>query len=268
MSRLSITEDDLHAYVDKVLPLARQAEVVAYLHEYPQEAVRISAYQKQIQDLRTLFNPVLDEPLPVKLLKFSSHQNDHQGGISVQPLLARWSLKRLAASLLIGLISAGGGWFAHDKFQPGGYITVVSSFPRQAAVAHAVFSADVKRPVEVKAEQEEQLVTWLSKRLGKPVHPPRLTTLGYELIGGRLLPGNSSAVAQFMYQNSSGQRLTLYVSTEIANNHDTAFRFAQEGSVNVFYWVDGEFGYALSASIDKAQLGEVSKLVYEQIEHK
>jgi anti-sigma factor RsiW len=138
--------------------------------------------------------------------------------------------------------------------------------PRQAAVAHAVFSPDVRRPVEIDAEHEDQLVTWLSKRLGTPVSPPKLGALGYELIGGRLLPGNSGPVAQFMYHDASGQRLTLFVSTENATNRDTAFRFAREGSVNVFYWVDGKFGYALSAGIDKNELARVATAVYDQLE--
>ena len=133
-------------------------------------------------------------------------------------------------------------------------------------MAHAVFSPDVRRPVEIRAEQEDQLVTWLSKRLGTPVRPPKLGALGYELIGGRLLPGGSGPVAQFMYHDVAGQRLTLYVSTENTRNRDTAFRFAQEGPINVFYWVNGQFGYALSAGIAKDDLARVATAVYEQLE--
>ena len=101
-----------------------------------------------------------------------------------------------------------------------------------------------------------------------PVRPPQLGALGYELIGGRLLPGNSGPVAQFMYQDASGQRLTLYVTTENVTNRDTGFRFAREGQVNVFYWIDGKFGYALSASIDKGEQARVATAVYDQLEHK
>jgi anti-sigma factor RsiW len=88
------------------------------------------------------------------------------------------------------------------------------------------------------------------------------------LIGGRLLPGNSGPVAQFMYHDASGQRLTLYVTTENAANRDTGFRFAKEGPVNVFYWIDGKFGYALSAGIDKGELARVATTVYDQLEHR
>lgn len=262
MNPNTISEADLHAYVDGALPQARNIEVEAYLASNPQEAARIHAYQAQKQALQALFNPVIDEPLPQQLRALATAPVKHS------PWLPAWSLQRMAAGVLIAVVSGLGGWVAHDRMQPSERMARATPLARQAAVAHVVFSPDVRRPVEVGAEQEEQLVAWLSKRLGTPVHPPKLGTLGYELIGGRLLPGNSGPVAQFMYHDATGQRLTLYVSTEITANQDTAFQFAQEGTVNVFYWVDGKFGYALSAGIGKAELARVATAVYEQLEHK
>ena len=37
-----------------------------------------------------------------------------------------------------------------------------------------------------------------------------------------------------------------------------AFRFSREGKVNVFYWAVGQFGYAISADVDRAALARVS----------
>jgi anti-sigma factor RsiW len=119
-------------------------------------------------------------------------------------------------------------------------------------------------------------VTWLSKRMGAPMKPPHLQALGYALEGGRLLPGGEGPVAQFMYRDAAGRRLTLYVSNEIGelsssasaargSPGETAFRFAREGRLNVFYWVDGRFGYAISAEADRTALTEVSSEVYRQL---
>ena len=69
-----------------------------------------------------------------------------------------------------------------------------------------------------------------------------------------------------MYHNTAGQRLTLYVSIDQAKNKDTGFRFAEQGPVNVFYWIDGKFGYALSAGIDKGELAKIASAVYDQLE--
>ena len=92
---------------------------------------------------------------------------------------------------------------------------------------------------------------------------PRLQTLGYALEGGRLLPGGSGPVAQFMYRDDAGRRLTLYVSDEPGEK--TAFRFVREVMLNVFYWVDGRFGYAIAAEAERETLNRVSAEVYRQL---
>ena len=123
----------------------------------------------------------------------------------------------------------------------------------------------MRHPVEVPAEQEDHLVKWLSKRLGTELKGLRLQSLGYELVGGRLLSGPQGPVAQFMYQDARGVRLTLYVSAQKGGTRDTAFRFSQEDRVSVFYWVDGNYGYALSGEVSKEQLLKVADIVYKQL---
>ncbi|MFJ7567564.1 anti-sigma factor family protein [Herminiimonas sp. NPDC097707] len=263
MNQLAVTEADLHAYVDGVLSEARSAEVAAYLAARPEELARMQVYREQNAALRELFNPVLDEPVPSRL---SAGLIDRSGQFA-----------RYAAGLLIAIVSGAGGWMLHGATQAdmlaGSSVKntklMLAGFARQAVIAHGVYTPDVRRPVEIGADQEDQLVTWLSKRTGADMHPPKLGKLGYELVGGRLLPGESgSPVAQFMYQEAGGQRLTLYVSTDQAQNRDTGFRFAQQGAVNVFYWIDGKFGYALSGGINKGELARIAHVVYEQLDGK
>lgn len=288
-----VTEAELHAFVDGRLPAEREAEIAAYLSARPDDAQRVEAYRAQKRELHALFDPVLDEQPPQRLLKSARPR-----AVSPTP----WYLQRLAAGLAIAVISGATGWglrgvgpgtagddaarMAAVQPAPGG-LTLVSAggFAQRAAVAHAVYSPDVRRPVEVDAAHEDQLVAWLSKRMGAPMKPPHLQAQGYTLEGGRLLPGGQGPVAQFMYRNQQGSKLTLYVSNDVADvgsaagsggaakpdakpgakNADTAFRFAQEGAVNVFYWVDGPFGYALSSDADRSVLARVSAEVYQQL---
>ncbi|RBA24731.1 anti-sigma factor family protein [Herminiimonas fonticola] len=271
MNQLAVTESDLHAYVDGLLSDARSEEVAAYLAARPEELARMAAYREQNEGLRALFNPVLDEAVPSRL---RTGLEDRASSFSLAP-----SYLRFAAGLLIAIVSGAGGWMLHGSAQTGSLAgstiknsdahIALTGFARQAAIAHGVYTPDVRHPVEIGADQEDQLVTWLSKRTGADMHPPKLGKLGYELVGGRLLPGESgSPVAQFMYQEAGGQRLTLYVSTDQAQNKDTGFRFAQQGAVNVFYWIDGKFGYALSGGVNKAELAKIAHVVYEQLETK
>ena len=263
-----IKEGDLHAYVDEALPDAQRIAIDDFLTGHPGETEQIRDYRAQKQSLKDLFDPILDEPLPEQLRALALPPQVIRHDVPHARTLSRWSLERLVAGILIALVGGAAGWLANDQYKPVDKVVRMVPLSRQAAIAHAVFTPDVRRPVEVSGEQEDQLVTWLSKRLGTPVKPPKLGTQGYELIGGRLLPGNIGPVAQFMYQDATGQRLTLFVSTENTANQETAFRFAQEGPVSVFYWIDGKFGYALSATIDKGELARLATTVYEQIEGK
>lgn len=268
MKHMPITESDLHAYADGLLPASRREEVEAYLAARPEEAARVQAYRAQNRALRDLFDPVADEPIPERLQRAATAP-------ARRTAWSRWSLQRVAAGMAFALVGGAIGWQLHATLQAPEQIAratlpnaQLASLSHRAAVAHVVYSPDVRRPVEVSAEQEEQLVTWLSKRLNATIRAPKLGALGYELIGGRLLPGNSGPVAQFMYGDASGQRLTLYVSNENNTNTDTGFRFSREGQVNVMYWIDGKFGYALSAGVDKGELTRIGNAVYEQLQPK
>ena len=266
MSRLPITESDLHAYADDLLSTSRRQEIDGYLASRPEEMARVQAWRSQNDALRELFDPVLDEPVPQRLRMNA----DVDAGSDHWMRFGQAHFGRYAAALLIALAGGVGGWILHGASRPPALtahagtevLLQVAALAHQAAVAHAVYSPDVRRPVEVAADDEDALVKWV----GTPLHPPRLGKLGYELMGGRLLPGQSGPVAQFMYQDAGGQRLTLYVSTDQEQNTDTGFRFAKEGTVNVFYWIDGKFGYALSGGIDKGTLATIANAVYEQLD--
>jgi anti-sigma factor RsiW len=242
-----VLENDLQAFVDDVLGATRRGEIEAYLAERPEEAERVRAYRAQDAALRTLFDPVLAEPVPATLAARSAPR--------------RWRTYALAASVLFAGVAIG--WIARGTVAP--LPQTGSSLARSAAIAHAVYSPEVRHPVEVGAEQEDHLVKWLSKRLGTDLRVPKLAPLGYDLVGGRLLSGPQGPVAQFMYQDAKGQRLTLYVSAQKGDGRDTAFRFTQEDKVSVFYWIDHNYGYALSGEIKREALLAVATAVYQQL---
>lgn len=246
----SMREEDLHAYVDGQLDTARLAEIEHWLAANPAEQARIENMRKQNAMLHVLFDPVLAEPVPLGMHRKASSRRK-------MPLL------RFAAAA--GWMILGGtiGWAMHGR-------DTAKSLPspalaQQAAIAHVVYTPEVLHPVEVGAAQQAHLVKWLSKRLGTDIKAPQLGTVGYELVGGRLLPSDSGPAAQFMYQDIRGQRLTLYVRTDAKEQRETAFRYAQEGKVGVFYWLDGSLGYALSGEMERQLLLHVAEKIYHDL---
>ena len=284
--RRPVTEAELHAFVDGQLPAERQREIEAYLADRPDEAQRVEAYRAQKRELHALFDPVLDEAAAAAPAGAAGAAAQRRGTCSAWP--PGWRSPWSAAPPAGGCAAAGltpgsdAARMAAVAPAPGAPTWCLPAVLRSVPPSRTRSTAPTcAGPVEVDAAHEDQLVAWLSKRMGAPMKPPHLQALGYTLEGGRLLPGGQGPVAQFMYRDEPGSKLTLYVSNDIADvgsaaaagreaseageERDTAFRFAQEGAVNVFYWVDGPFGYALSSDADRSVLARVSAEVYQQL---
>jgi anti-sigma factor RsiW len=247
----TFNEDKLHAYADGMLPEAERLEVEAWLAGHPDDAERVRDWSAQNQALHAAFDPVLNEPLPLELVRASRRQRP--AGSRVWRAAAG-----IAVLAMTGL--AGYGLGLHSV-QP----EIIVQLPRDAALAHVVFTPEQRHPVEVDAAHADHLVKWLSKRLGAQLAPPDFTAQGFELLGGRLLTGGNGPVAQFMYQNADQRRVTLYVRREAHDNADTRFRHARENGVEVFYWIDQDMGYALSGNISHAEMQQLADAAYRQI---
>jgi anti-sigma factor RsiW len=257
---LPITEADLQAYVDGRLPTARIAEVQAWLAARPEEAERLSGYRQLNEELHRTYDPVLAEAIPSGLMNLAERPGYWRRHAPSARLAAAW--------LVLGCAVGGlAGWQLHALRTPSLSAGDGMVMARRAAIAHATYSPEVRHPVEVGADQEQHLIAWLSKRVGVKVQAPKLEPAGMSLVGGRLLPGDSGPVAQFMYQTQTGRRLTLYVRAEASKNRETAFRYARENNVGVFYWIDRDCGYALaSADLEKDELLRIATMVYKQLE--
>jgi anti-sigma factor RsiW len=256
MNPLPITDADIEAYVDGQLSPSRATSMEDALARDPALVVRVSAARRASADLHDALDPWLAEPIPPRLLAAAALPE------AAKSARRHWLIPTVAtaASLVVGLAA---GWFLRDaELERAGTPT---TFARQAALTHALYAADVNRPVEVWAAEEKRLVTWLSKRLGFAVIAPDLNGAGFALVGGRLVAGHQNPTALFMYENADKQRLSLQVRKQAVDGGEVAFRYALENGVGVFYWVEDNCSYALSGNLDRAQLLAVGRVVYGQL---
>jgi len=322
-----ITEFDLHAWLDGQLDPRRRRQVTRYLDAHPDAAQRVAAWRTQQARIRAWTAAVNEEPLPARLTAAACGRLNPTDAASASDTrnarhaarraflnrrtMARWLRhgRRVMAGVALSLMGVAVGWTLREGLTPATApvdasfvaaqtpLMIGAGFAQRAAMAHAIYASDVRRPVEVDAAHEAQLFAWLSNRMGAPIRAPQLQSVGYVLEGGRLLPGRMGPVAQFMYRDARGQRLTLYVSNRMtqelaaqadrAGNHatpaspimqaisgatrpdaappDIAFHFLEHEGLNVFYWIDGPYGYALSTAGGRAQLVQVSSQVYRQL---
>ncbi|MDD5028526.1 MAG: anti-sigma factor [Rhodoferax sp.] len=268
-----LTDDECHALVDaQGTPVALDA-LRLRLQDDPDAQQQLAQWQTQRDSLRRLHADVLHESLPSALL-----QATRQASAARQTSTQWRHLGGVAASVLLAF---GVGWLSNSGWQAARSHSVAapqlaqakfeSDFVHQASLAHSVYTPEVKHPVEVTAQEQAHLVQWLSKRLGKPLKVPNLSVQGFELVGGRLLPGDAGARAQFMFQNAAALRVTLYLgalnpgSAQGRSSQETSFRFEPQAGVPSFYWVDQGFGYALAGQLPREQLMQLADAVYRQL---
>ncbi len=258
--QIPIGEDELQAYVDQRLGGERLATMEAHLANHPELREQMAADRRQRALLRGQLEAKATEAVPARL-RIANIQAVRRGRFAGR-------LARMAAVVAIFVTGAGGGWYAANLHQSTATVARAAStttVTQGAVAAYRTFVVEVAHPVEVDAKQEAHLVTWLSRRLGRPLAAPDLAQYGYRLMGGRLLPTGSGQAAQFMYDDQSGKRITLYVRAADGGS-ETAFRFEREGDTASFAWIDQGFGFAVTGMASREELLPIAQAVYHRFE--
>ena len=253
-----VEESDLHAWIDGRLTTERAQAVEAYFAVHPELREQWLQYAEQRQELRMAFAPLPAEAIPPRL-RLAHMRAERQ----------RWrrrNLARIAAAVGLLVFGAAGGWTAHDLL-PGpdasASAQLASTVFDSAIAAYRTFSVETRHPVEVGANEEMHLVQWLSKRLGHQLIAPDLKSVGFQLMGGRLLSADSGPAALFMYEDGKGTRLSCYY-LPVEGRGETEFQYREQNGVGAFYWVDDGLAYAIAANADRAVLLKVAEIIYKQ----
>ena len=252
-----ITQDELMAFIDGELDADRTQIIELQMQHDGELEATIAALRAQQQALRASLDPVLDEPIPARLLRI--YKPAHFSRARIAAALGWMTLGVIVGTLLNGyVLSPKPHVYAQHKSAHD-----LPRFVHQAVVAYGVFAPEVHHPVELGSADAQALNTWLSKRLQRQMQAPDLTQLGFSLMGGRLLPGETNKpAAQFMYEDRQGQRITMYLRGMAEPTAETAFRFVEQGAVNTFYWVEGDWGYALSGELSRNQLLQIAQSIH------
>ena len=243
----TIGDADLNAYLDGQLEAVKCQEIEQALSNDISAREKLEEYQRVNRSLHAIYDPVLTEDIPSHLLPKAS-----------PPVL-----RTIAASILLFLFGSVFGWQA--QLQQAQSKPMEINLLQQAIFAHAVYTAEKEHAVEIKAEQHEQLNRWLSQRLKTPLNAPDLNAMGYQLIGGRLLPSTQNRMAaQYMYENADGFRITLYVRRGDWKASQP-ITHQQRNGYAMFYWSDKHLGYALTSDLTDAHQQNLAREAYRQI---
>src|ERR1700761_6104145 len=98
-TKIPVTEDELHAYVDNELPPERRADVEAWLTAHPNDNTRVQSWLEMADALHARYDSVADEAVPRRL--------------EIERLVRqprKWIYGAMAATLLAFVAGGGTGW--------------------------------------------------------------------------------------------------------------------------------------------------------------
>lgn len=248
-----IGEDELQALVDGRLDPARAATVDRFLAARPEEAARIRALIAQRDALRAALAFKAAEPIPARL------RIAHLRAARRRAALPR--LRAIAASALLLLAGAGGGWTLRGALEAP---PPVAEAPADPAALHRAL-ADAGQRFEA-AARDTDMPAWLRARTGETIPVPVLAGYGFALDLAWVLPGAEGASVMLRYVDQDGAALSVWRRP----THDPVprqLRCADEpGGLVTYTWSDGRHLHAVTAALPRDRLRPLALAVERAME--
>ena len=254
---------DLHAYIDGQLGPEMAADMEARLDADP--------------DLRQAVDAMIADRDRIRAAADALEAGSRAGPASLRSAALerqlarrltrrRWQVRLtgpLSRQLAAGIAFFALGWGAHMALAP-----VDRDYPLYVAEglgAHTVFGNDLVRPVEFTPDATTAALDWMSEKLKRKIDSPALDALGLTLVGTRLSGTREGPLAQFIYEDKSGKRLSLVVMPHPEGTPEADLRVEQHDTNNVGYWSDSALDYAVIADTSGLQIESVAAEVSRNV---
>jgi len=247
MTRLIPSEDELHAYVDECLAPKRRAEVQAWLAANPQAAARVEGWRSDARRLRAALAGFAE--LPGATLELGQLRRQLR-----QRRQRRWAV---AAAVVLALGVGGlGGWQVRDAS-----LARVDLPMADAVQAHRLFADS--QALDIQATDAGQLRNWLERHFSRVGQLPDLAGYGFKPVGARLLSNEQGPAALLVFEDGSGQRISLFMRSPSEQYQRMPDGQRVDGQLEARYWSHGAYNFALVSAADDvrgAGVGEVLRL--------
>jgi anti-sigma factor RsiW len=245
-TRPTITEEELHAFIDGELDPSRHDAIARALREDEALAARVARYREDKKRLASVYGPLLKRPMPR-----SWETQIRQGGVSAPRHRELAVLAAMAASLLLVI---GGVWLASDMQAPQTRSLVGEALAARSGDLRP--ESAIASGVDAHSAGQE-----ISAALAMKAKAPVLARFGYHLAALKsYYAGPRRRTIELVYANTKGRELTLYVSRSVG-----APRFDQyeSGGLRVCIWQDDVVGMVMAGSLSAAEMQRLATLAYD-----
>ncbi|WP_430475825.1 anti-sigma factor family protein [Thalassospira lucentensis] len=269
-----ITEIDLLAYADGGLngDPQREADVEQYLRDNPKMSARVKAFIRQNEEIRTLYDPVLSEPVPERLR------------MTLDPVSRSWlpQLARGAVAATILFATGATGWYLGRSstdaviWQRDAVVHSALDSYRQSMNASAPVSGTVgtllpsgsgqtdllgpQADFPVQADTGSRPTSWISGHVALQMRLPDLSQDGFRMIDNQTIETDNGNAIRVSYHNDQGQKLVLMLHPRWRTGISDIEIDDRQG-VALASWADGPLAYGLASDGGAQQIFDMAQRI-------
>jgi len=257
-----LDDHKIQDYVDGRMNERDRAALAAYLLAHPEKAAEVEALRRQNEILRGMGHEILEEPVPDRL-RDALYQPKV---VSLENRRARSSgFLEAAAAILLFCVGGALGWFANGTLTPK--LSKDALTLSDAASAYTFYGSQQGFPIEFPPDRSAELASWISRSFSVEFAPPDLAGLGYRYLGGRLLPGATSKIGAFMFENADNQQVVVFFWSTDAPPQDV-INVSRQNALETRFWFGDGFGFAVIGDSSISDIQQVAETVFSFYEDK
>ncbi|TDL86917.1 anti-sigma factor family protein [Meridianimarinicoccus aquatilis] len=235
---------DLNAYLDGEIGPDEAAEIEAQLETDSEARKQFDADARHKNKLGEAL-AALDRPTTnlrtARLERRLAHVIARQMNPAQPFKISNFMRSGARVAAVCALVSFG--WIGHAVIAPSGQ--GVPEYVSEAVGAHQVFAEDMLHPAEFTGAAVTEAAVWFSNKIGVPVAAPDLGARGLTLVGARLLGTKEGPLAQFIYEDDRGDRLSLTLAKHPDHRPIQPLQVVDYPNRAVGYWSTPNLDYAI-----------------------
>jgi anti-sigma factor RsiW len=249
---MTISEHELHAFIDGELDEARSAEIASLLAADPALAARVEDFRSDRNRLQQVYGAPDTRPLPAEWLE----QIGNRERARVLPFVPRFSRAAvgLAGALAASILIAIGAWFSFGN-GAGEDAIVAEALAARGDSMRAQQVVDVQ--VSGLPEARNQV---LANALEMKLKTPDLAKIGYQLAAIRIYSGVPGGKAvELRYRGDENKVFTLYLRHPSSPARVDLF---QRDGLRICIWQDDVIGTVMLGEMSAGEMARVASAAY------
>jgi anti-sigma factor RsiW len=238
----TVSDADLHAYIDGELPPERVADVAAAIARDPELMLRERDFRADKRAMMAAFDHLAALPMPPGLLaaaRFGPTRHRRRA-------LVFAGAAALAASLLLTL---GPRTPKEPAIEQALAARIQARMPSRELDGHA--------PATLEAANQA-----MSNLLGNPARVPDLQRAGFSLVEADLYDGPPSDSVQLRYQDAQRRLFTVFLRRSAGPD---AFEVTERGKVRLCLWQNADLTAVMTGEMSTPELFRLASLTYSSL---